>query len=68
MVVASMKGARRCVVCITAATNVPAGRVAEILARAQEIVSLAEQAICSGCSRAATVYGLGWWPRSHGRA
>ena len=62
-----MKGARRCVDCITATTSVPKGRVAEILARAQEIVSLAEHAICGSCFRTGTVYGLGW-PRSPGRA
>ena len=63
-----MKGARRCVDCITATTRVPPNRVAEILLRAQEIVKLAEHAICGGCFRAVTVYGLGWWPRSPGSA
>jgi len=67
IVVKSMKGSRRCVDCITAKTSVPPSRVAEILARAQEIVRLAERAICSSCFKTATVYGL-WWPRSQSEA
>ena len=67
VVVRSMKGARRCVECITSKTSVPAQRVHEILSRAQEIVSLAEHAICSSCFRTVTVYGL-WWPRNPGEA
>jgi len=62
-----MKGARRCAECITSKTSVPAQRVHEILARALEIVSLAEHAICGSCFRTMTVYGL-WWPRNPGEA
>jgi hypothetical protein len=65
IIVTSLQGARRCVDCITAATSVPTARVARILKRAQRTVRLAERAaICSGCFRTMTVYGLGWWPKS----
>ena len=63
MVVTSMRGTRRCLDCITAKTNVPPSRVRDIVDRAQSIVRLAEPAaICSGCFRTLTVYGLGWRP------
>lgn len=63
VIVASMKGIRLCVDCLTAKTSVPAVRVAEILERAQKIVRLAETAMtCGGCFRTLTVYGLGWRP------